>query len=292
MNDLFKSNTARASAEFIALRDESRNAQMKNLTQEMWQKFSTWADPNFPEQFSQNVHTRFWEMYLGIRLLERSFKLVPKKSSFGPDFHISLDGKNIWVEATAPEDGTGKDAVPSIFELDGTKPVPEDKIILRFTNAISEKIKKREEYIKKGVIDANDAFVIALNGMGIKMILFEGPLPAIVRSVYPAGDYSITIDKNTLKPVREGYQTRSEISKHSGSPVQTNAFLNQNYSGISGILYSNAALWDMPATPGCEFLYIDNSIADTHLEADWLGIGKYCYKEENALKIVVLPKCA
>lgn len=292
MNDLFQSETEEASAEFIALRDEPRNAQMKKLAQEMWEVFSPWADPNFPQQFSHNVHPRFWEMYLGIRLLERNFKLVPKKSSFGPDFHILLDQKNIWVEATAPEDGTGKDAVPSIYELDGTKPVPEDKIILRFTNAISAKIKKREEYIKKGVIDSDDAFVIALNGRGINMTLFEGPLPAIVRSVYPAGDYSITIDVNTLKPVREGYQTRHEISKVSGSPVLTNAFLNQDYSGVSGILYSNAAFWDMPVTPGCEFLYIDNSVANIHLEAKWLGIGKYCYKEENHLTIVVLSLCA
>ena len=292
MNNLFQSETAGASAEFIALRDEPRNEQMKKLAQEMWEVFSPWADPNFPQQFSQNVHPRFWEMYLGVRLLERNFALVPKKSSFGPDFHISLDGKSIWIEATAPEDGTGRDAVPSIDELDGTKPVPEDKIILRFANAISEKFRKREEYVKKGLIDSSDAFVIALNGRGINMTLFEGPLPAIVKSVYPAGDYSITIDVNTLKSVREGYQTRREISKVSGSTVLTNTFLNKEYAGVSGILYSNAALWDMPTMPGCEFLFIDNLMANIHLKPEWLGTGKYCYKEENHLTIVVLPKCA
>ena len=237
MNDLFESDVPQASAEFIALRDEPRNAQMKKLAQDMWQTFSPWADPDFPLQFSHNVHPRFWEMYLGIRLLERRFHLVQKKStSFGPDFQILLDGNKLWVEATAPEVGQGKDVVPSIYELDGSKPVPEDKIILRFTNAISEKIKKREEYINKGVIDSDDAFIIAINGRGINMTLFEGPLPTIVRSVYPAGDYSTTIDVNTLKPVREGYQTRTEIFKLSGSLVQTNAFLDPRYSGISGIL--------------------------------------------------------
>ena len=201
MKDLFEYVVGKASAEFVALRDEPRNAQMKKLAQEMWQKFATWADPNFPEQFSQHVHPRFWEMYLGVCLLENNFQLVPKKSSDGPDYHILLNGKNLWIEATAPEAGSGNDAVPSIFEHDKFHPVPEDKIILRFTNAIAEKLKKREEYLKKRIIDANDAYVIALNGVGIQMTLFEGPMPAIIKSVYPAGDYSVTIDVNTLKPV-------------------------------------------------------------------------------------------
>ena len=74
---------------------------MKRLAQEMWQKFEAWADPNFPEQFSQHVRARFWEMYLGVRLLEKYFHLVPKKFSDCPDFHILLEGKHLWIEATA-----------------------------------------------------------------------------------------------------------------------------------------------------------------------------------------------
>lgn len=291
MNDLFKHSTENASAEFIALRDEPRNSQMKKLVQEMWQIFSPWADPNFPKQFSYKLHPRFWEMYLGVQLLERGFNLVPKKSSGGPDFHIMLDGKNLWIEATAPEDGKGNDAVPSIYDINRFSPVPEDKIILRFTNAIAEKLKKKEEYINKGIINSNDAFVIALNGRGINMTILEGPLPAIVRSVYPIGDYSITIDVNTLKSVREGYQTKFEVIKQSGSHVRTDTFLDPNYSGISGILYSSAALWDMPTIPGCEFIYIDNFIATTHLNTAWLGIGKSCYKEENHLTMIVHSEC-
>jgi len=291
MNDLFDSEILQPSTEFVALRDEPRNAHMKKLAQEMWKIFLAWADPNFPQQFACTVHPRFWEMYLGIRLLERRFQLVPKQSSCGPDFHILLNGKHIWIEATAPEDGIGNDAVAPIFELDGFIQVPEDKIILRFTNAIFEKIKKREEYIKKGVIDPSDAFVIAINGGGIKMNLFENKLPAIVKSVYPVGNFAVTIDKKTRKIVKESYQTRFQISKISGANVATNAFLDPNYFSVSGILYSNAALWDMPGTPGCEFLYIDNFVANIHLENGWLGIGNYCYKEENHLNIVAQHPC-
>jgi len=292
MKDLFEYVVGKASAEFVALRDEPRNAQMKKLAQEMWQKFAIWADPNFPEQFSQHLHPRFWEMYLGVRLLENNFQLVPKKSSDGPDFHILLGGKNLWIEATAPESGLGNDAVPSIFEHDRFQQVPEDKIVLRFTNAIAGKLKKREQYIRTGIVRTNDAFVIALNGGGIQMTLLEGPMPAIIRSVYPVGDYAITIDVNTLKPVREGYQIRSEIIKLSGYPVRTDAFLDPSYCGVSGILYSNAAVWDMPTNPGCEFLYIDNSATNIHLGPEWLGIGKYCYKEENHLRVLVHSNCA
>jgi hypothetical protein len=292
MNDLFDFEITQASPDFVALRDDPHNAQMKKLAQEMWRAFSVWADPTFPQQFACNGHSRFWEMYLGICLIERNFQIVRKQSSHGPDLHITIDGINLWIEATAPEESVGIDAVPSIYEHKGYEPVPEDKIILRFTNAISEKIKKREDYIKKGVIGSNDAFVIALNGGRISMTLLEGPLPAIIGSVYPAGDYSVIFDVNKLEIIREGYKIRDHISKSSGSAVPTNSFLDPKYSCITGILYSNAALWDMPTKPGCELLYIDNSVANIHLKPNWLGIGKYCYLENHHLTIITQQPCA
>jgi hypothetical protein len=291
MKNLFDFEMPQASPEYLALRDETYNTHLKNLAQEMWCIFSDWADSTFPQQFAYNVHPRFWEMYLGVRLLDLKFQLIPKQSSFGPDFHVVLDGKNLWIEATAPTEGSGNDAVPSLYEHSGIDPVPEDKIILRFTNAIAEKVKQREDYIQKEVVSRRDPYVIAVNGHGIGMNLLEGPQPNILKSVYPVGDYSFTIDVNTLETVRKGYQTRFQILKRSGAPVPTNAFLDPIYSGISGILYSNVALWAMPIIPGCEYLFIHNALADIPLEIGWLGTGKDCYKEGNNLTIVTHSKC-
>jgi hypothetical protein len=260
----------------------------------MWDTFSPFADPNFPQEFARNLHSRFWEMYLGLRLLGRGFSLIPKSSSLGPDFHIRIHGAHVWLEATAPSDGQGPDAVPSIFDLNGRSPVPEDKIILRFASSIAEKVARHKDYVEHGDIGASDAFVIALNGGGIGMTQFEGPLPAIVKSVYPAGDYVLTIavdatDIKASKIVREGYQVRPQVFKLSGAPVQTNSFLDPSFAGVSGILYSRAALWDMDPNPGCEMLYIDNSVTNAHLPTDWLGMGSYCHKEGNQLRIDVHP---
>ena len=220
--------------------------------------------------------------------------MVRKRSAAGPDFHILYPDKHLWIEAVAPGEGEGKDAVPSIFEHDRFQQVPEDKIILRFTNGILTKIERREAYLETGEIGSKDAFVIAVNGHGIGMNLFDGSLPTIVKAVYARGDYAVTIawnptDINASKIIRAGYQPRLHIMKASKASVPTDLFLNPDNSGVSGILYSDAALWQLPTRPGSEFLYVDNSVAATRLRADWLGMGRYSFLDGDQFRIVAQP---
>lgn len=283
MIDLFDPNISNLSEDYKALRDKPENIHMKKLSQDMWSIYSPWADPSFPTYFADNVHSRFWEMYLGVRLLEKKFQLIQKRTSEGPDFHILIDGKHLWIEAAAPKEGTGYDAVPIISEQRLCVPILEDNIILRFTQVIAEKGKKRDDYIQKGIVGPGDPYIIAINGRIPDMTHFGKPLPAIVKSVYPIGNYSETIELNTGRLILKGYQTRFKITKHSGSDVPTNSFLDPSNSGITGILYSDAALWDMPSNPGCEFIYIQNFLARSRLKARWFGTGSECYFKDNKL---------
>ena len=292
MAPLISSSIKSNNPEYVALRDYPRNASLREIAEELWRKFSPFADPYFPEYFAENIHTRFWEMYLAVCLLDKGMDLVPKGKSYGPDIHVKLDGQDLWIEAIAPSEGSGKDAVPLIEEKPKFEPIPEDKIILRFTNAVTEKLNKRLKYVDEGGISQNDPFVVAINGKGIQMTMFDGPLLAIIKAVYPVGDYQVTFDRETLEVVSEGYQTRFEIIKASGSPVPTNMFLDTANSGISGILYSGAALWDMPNQPGAELLYIHNSIASSSLSRNWLCSIQECYLKGNELFITPTPSCA
>ncbi len=291
MDDLFGPGIAQTSCYYRLLRDNPDCEDVKRLAAEMWHSCSRWLDPDFPQQFAIHVHERFWEMYLCSRLLEQGFELQPKGSSRGPDFHILLDGEHLWIEATAPTKGAGIDAVPSSCEQEGDKPIAKDKIILRFTSAISEKMRKRDQYIERGIVSPQDPFIIAVNGGGIDMVSFERSLPAIVKAVYPLGDYSVTFNLHTGQVVRQGYQIRCQVFKRSGGSVPTTAFCDRNYSGISGILYSSASLWDMPVIPGCEILFLHNPLANSPLKRGWFGIGTDCHRQGDRLMFVTHPRC-
>lgn len=285
MSDLFDIVAISPSAEYVALRDAPRNSALKARAQQLWRTFEPFADSQFRKEFALHLHPRFWEMYLGAWLVQNEYGLQPRKNREGPDFHIRRDDRSVWLEATAPDEGAGPDAVPSIYEGRGHEPVPEDLMVLRFTNAISQKAARRDQYVRDGVIPAEDPFVIAINGRGIPMTIFDAPLPAIIKSVYPFGQYSITLRVDTLETVRAGYHRRDEVTKKSGSTVATTAFLDPSTAGVSAILYSSAALWDPPPSPGHEFLFIHNSVAVAPLHRGYFHVGKECFFQENGLVI-------
>jgi hypothetical protein len=279
MKALFNNAISPNDPNYSALRDDPRHNKLKDYCLELWQIYHPFADPNFPKEFANNLHARFWELYLGVYLLEQGVELIPKRSSVGPDFQFMQLDRRYWIEATAPGEGEGPDAVPSLEEHSGRDPVPEDKIILRFTNAISKKKEQFQDYLDTGVVESDDVLIIAVNGRGIRMLMFDGPLPAIVKSVYPFGNYVVTVDSETAEVIREGYQTRHAIQKDSGAEVSTSAFLDPEFSIVSGVLYSSSALWDLPLQPGREFLFVHNSLASNPVEAGWLNVGYEYYKD-------------
>jgi len=287
VKNIFDSNILSTDKNYLALRDNPKFSEYRNYCENLWKRFAPYADPDFPLEFSKQLQPRFWELYLGCSLLDLGFSIIPKSSSKGPDFHIVLDGRNIWIEAIAPNNGEGPDAVPDIYEHSGFDPMPEDKIILRFTNAITEKKKKLDAYIRSGIVSSNDIFVIALNGGGINMLMFDGPMPTVIKSVYPVGDEVVTVDVVSRKVISDKYKLRFEIIKDSRKAVSTRAFINPEYINITGILYSNVSLGTLPSKLGDDFLFIHNSIAISKLKYGWLRTGKECYKEENQLLVMV-----
>jgi len=137
---------------------------------DLWEKYASLGLPNahFVSELASGkkevVLQRVWEMLLARHLDALGYKI--STSDEGPDFRIERGGKTIWIEAICPE----AKGIPQDW-LEGPKPgefkvgdVPHKEVLLRWTAAIKEKRDKLEGYRKKGIVRADDIYVIAVNG--------------------------------------------------------------------------------------------------------------------------------
>ncbi len=290
MNGLFASSILATDDNYIALRDDPKFVQLRKYCERLWDKFSPFADTSFPDEFTRQLHSRFFEMYLGNQLLEMGFILMPRETVMGPDLHFMINSTHVWIEAIAPNEGDGDDTVPDIMNHSRFEPIPEEKIILRFTNAISAKQERLVEYIKKRIVGLNDAYIVAINSRSVPIVILNAdPIPAIVKSVYPVGKQIITLDTQKFEIISEQFEQRNEVYKENKSPVSTRCFLDPNYSGISGVLYSEAALWDLPESTGSDFKYIHNYLANSPMEKGWMKASNEWWWERDRLYYVKNP---
>ena len=114
--------------------------------------------------------------------------------------------------------------------------------MLRYANAISEKYRKYQGYLRDGIMHKNDAFVIAINGAALsyKWTQAANDAPRFLKAVYPLGAYQLLIDRRTGKIVGQQNEPRFNIVKASGANVATMPFLERRSRGISAILGSFA----------------------------------------------------
>ena len=47
----------------------------KQYMEDLWKRYYTYADRDFPQKLSEDFHARFWEMYLTCTLIEKSFNV-------------------------------------------------------------------------------------------------------------------------------------------------------------------------------------------------------------------------
>ena len=115
---------------------------VRAFAESLWDRFRRLADPHFLTEIRRNFHSRFWEMYLTCALQDFASQqgLVLSCPKPGPDILLERDGRRLWVEAVAATDGI-PGRLDSVVEPnpDGSGRIPEEKIVLRYANAISEK---------------------------------------------------------------------------------------------------------------------------------------------------------
>lgn len=141
--------------------------------------------------------------------------------------------------------------------------------MLRYCGAIADKFLKYKTYLEKGIISASDPYIIALNACKIQQAMADG------NSEYdiPIGNKVAYINKTTGSEVPWSYQPRNKIYRSSGSPIQTDLFLNPDYEGLSGIIFSRKDLFNLPSHMGDEFTFIHNPLATNPIHHEFFKFG-------------------
>jgi hypothetical protein len=262
------------------IRDHKPFQDGKELIEYLWSKYYPFADPHFLPEFKTEYYSRFWEMYLTVTLMDKGFQLSSMDS--GPDIVINSEPP-IYIEAVMPTGGVSVDAVKKPEPMVVVQ-VPEDKIILRFTHAIHEKHKQYKKWVKGGIVNNQNPFIIAVNGYSVPFTITDHELPLICKAIYPIGKEYFTFDINTQELIDQGYNPRSYIEKAHGKNIPTDTFLNPVYKEVSGVLYSRSDALNRPLVSGDDFIFIHNHKAKNPIPLGFFKFGTELYVEDNRLK--------
>jgi hypothetical protein len=272
-------------------------SETKALVEGLWGRFRRYCgDKNFRSDARGHFHQRTWEMYLASVLLDAGISLAPAPPK-GPDLVLEIGGNRAWVEAIAVEKGDGADAV-SLPEARGYtrkrsdgfstwrgQPPTEEELILRLTHAISTKYKKRADYVAEGIVGADEPFVIAINAGALPDVDFHFGLraPLIVKALFEVGDEFIAVPMYSSADPTVGHHHRPEIKKEKGELIRCDGFTSDTYPGLSGVLYSETTISNVPAQHGRELYFVHNPRATAKLPQGTFPFGREWLVKDDEL---------
>lgn len=277
MSALFFSPGTAEDISYRNLRDspDQRVAQIRARCEQLWSEYRGFADDHFLVELRRDFQARFWEMYLAVTLQRLRYEICFPKP--GPDVGIVVAGKRIWFEAVAPKPGDPDfpDSVPEL-EFGKMNWVPNDKILLRYLNAIQKKLTEQyPRWLRAGIVTDRDAFVVAINPRGIPHDTWDTIPPRIVQAAFPIGAPYVSLDGRTGRKLGEGYQRRIAIIKSRGAEVPTGAFMHESGTALSGLLCSRVDAANQPDEMGADFQLVPNPLAKVALPASFRLPGKY-----------------
>lgn len=250
---------------YLNTRDHPDCADYKSFVEKLWARVQHLTDPHIREDARNHFHQRFWEIYLAVTLLERGIDLH-RHGKEGPEFYALVGNRRVWFEAIAPGPGIGLDQVPQPVLGEATY-VPTEKILLRFTQALDTKRKTHVAALAKGIVSADDPYVLAINSRGIPYARYGNTMPYFIQAFLPFGPLTHKFDAKTLELKDSYYPYRSEISKLSGSAVSTRTFLDEEASFCSAVLHSGVDCANHPNQLGGDFSALYNPRAQSPFDA-------------------------
>lgn len=268
-------NTIRSSVFFAAdaaddmfyrnLRESTgaRAQQIRAHCESLWERFAPYADDQFLAEVPRRFHARYWEMYLGVTIMDCGYEIVAPKP--GPDLGITVDGHRVWFEAVTATAGAEEnpEQVPG-FVFGHMQQVPNEQMILRYLSAISEKVlRQRPRWIEGGHVNAHDCLIVALNPKLIDHEIFDTIPPRIVQVAYPVGPLAVVVDARTGRHLETRAQVRASIQRVSGADVATGVFFDEGYAALSGLICSRVDVANRPDILGADFQFLPNPCATT-----------------------------
>jgi len=231
---------------------------IRMLIHPMWKGYEDLADYKFVKEFQVHFDGCFWEMYLS--MIMRGSGLSISSKDAGPDIKIDRSGQVEWVEAISPVNGPN---IPS--------EINEEFLISRITGAIKEKYRKYKGYLEKGIVHKNEPYIIAVNISEIGTTVTRTD-KLLFKSIFPIDDEVVIIDRVTgLGKI--SFDFRDKIYKSNGSPIATNSFLDDEFAGISGIIFSRKDCINLPINHGSEITFFHNPKARIAVAENYLPFG-------------------
>jgi hypothetical protein len=277
MSDLFDVDGANLDRGFENLKaaESPIELQLRATLQEMWERYEPYADPDFRQGFARDVDDRFWEMYLGCMLLETGRTLLPvverQREGGQPDLCVLEDGRRIWIEAIAPDEGApGPDQIirpAPINEGGGLIAAPIRQAQLRTSSAFWTKAQKIGRYIDQGVIAPEDTRIIAISASRFGIYIAEQPLPLIITTLFPFGDAYFTIDRDTGDVLEEGFHP-APLIRRAPNPIPRTAFIDERFADISGVIWSRIGIGNLSRQVR-PITYVHNPLAQVLLPTNW-----------------------
>lgn len=217
------------------------------------------ADPHITSEIISGGNGKFWSRMWEALLYRHLSSITPEVSSAaeGPDFHVTINGTPIYVEAITPEPiGLPPEwLAPVRSGQTHVSTFPHVSMLLRWTAAIKEKRNCIAKYRRNGRVDQSVPTVIAVNSSQLSRFPDEFGItqwPFAVEATFPIGPFAAVINRESGKLERYNQSLRFSVPNHNGSPVPTDSFLNPDYECVSAVL-------------GCARSYVDAGPIPTSL---------------------------
>ena len=220
---------------YARIRDHRCGEPYRQRLEQMWLVYRDYAPKGFRKKLQFEFHQRWWEMYLTVGLHRLGFSISTSSRDDKPDLLLKLGNTKVWIEAITPTPGTKSDAVPKLV-VNGVEDLPMRECLLRFTQAITAKRDVFNRYIQRGIVSETDCFIIALSACNLNQFgsLLDWPQHVMLRVLAGAGDLTIPLRKSASAY----FKRQNVIFRDSGSPVDLSLFYSDEFTLISGVLYS------------------------------------------------------
>lgn len=234
---------------------------MRKECDRLWERYRRFAPANFVDQFSRDFDSRFFEMYLGVKLLERYPNL--RTALDGPDFVVPGHPSDTFIEATVATRGRGGDAVPDITQRsDDDDSVPNVECLMRVTSCLRNKSQanRAATYALQG------PYVVAVNLPYPEAWLCDWP-PMAAMATLGAGGVTYELGTGASR-----VHTKPEIPKRTGSAVPTIGFWTDEYAHISALVVASVNPFSTSYSNPCVEL-LHNPRCRIPLPHGWLLLG-------------------
>lgn len=266
----------------------------KVLFEECYKFYRPYKDTNFLTEIETRFHQRTWEMYLGSLCIKNGKTLKKNRGDNQADLQVITTPNLIQIECTAVTHGdpSNPNAVPKMHVSDikniVVQDVPEDKILLRITQALNDKLVQYNERLTDGRVLKDEPYIIAINTgeMG-----HPEHLPRILKAVFAIGYLTLRMRQNG-KPIANPtsfWGRREAISKANNQEIDMTFFEKDKSKRISAVIYSNSIVLHHLANPSYEVHMVHNPLATNPISYDEFNFLTQHYFDKKTRDIVKIP---